>query len=67
MQHGKIVELTDRSSGFIRRAGVADTLFFDSTDLKGVAIKDLKIGDTLSFSVTQSLKGPYATSVSKTA
>ena len=65
MQHGKIVEITERGSGFIRRAGFADTLFFDSSDLSGISIKDLKIGDTLSFSVTESLKGPYATGVSK--
>lgn len=65
MREGKIVSFSDRNSGQIKQEGTAEELFFDASDLVGVSFKDLRIGDTLAFSVTKSLKGPYATNVSK--
>lgn len=65
MHSGKITKFSDRGSGFVKEDGTKEELFFDSSDLVGVSFKDLRIGDTLSFLVTKSLKGPYATRVSK--
>ena len=65
MHQGKIVEFTERGSGYIREAGQKENLFFDSSDLKGVSFKVLRLGDTLQFLITKSLKGSYATDVSK--
>ncbi|HEV7121657.1 MAG TPA: cold shock domain-containing protein [Candidatus Paceibacterota bacterium] len=65
MHSGKIIKFSDRGSGFIKEDGSKEELFFDSSDLVGVSFKDLRIGDTLAFLVTKSLKGPYATRVSK--
>jgi cold shock CspA family protein len=65
MHSGKITKFSDRGSGFIKEEGSKEDLFFDSSDLVGVSFKDLHIGDTLAFLITKSLKGPYATRVSK--
>lgn len=65
MHEGKIISLGERSSGFIKESGIKEDLFFDASDLIGVSFKDLRIGDTLLYAVTKSLKGPYATGVSK--
>ena len=65
MHSGKITKFSDRGSGFIKEDGSKEDLFFDSSDLVGVTFKDLRIGDTLAFLVTKSLKGPYATRISK--
>jgi cold shock CspA family protein len=63
METGTIVELTERQSGFIRRAGVKEHLFFHADDLAGIAFGSLKKGQRVSFAVTESLKGAYATQV----
>ncbi len=60
---GTIVELTERSSGFIRRTGVKEHLFFHSDDLVEVSFQDLKKGDKLTFAVVESRNGPYAVQV----
>lgn len=65
MRQGKITGFSDRGSGFIKQDGTNEDLFFDQSDLVGVTFKELRIGDTLAFLVTKSLKGPYATRVSK--
>lgn len=65
MHQGKITGFSDRGSGFIQEVGSKEELFFDSSDLEGVSFKELRIGDTLAFLITKSLKGPYATRVSK--
>ncbi len=62
---GTIKTLTDRGFGFISREGEAKDLFFHSKELVGVTFEELKVGDTVSFEVTQSDKGPAATGVSR--
>lgn len=64
-QKGTINELTERSSGFIKRTGVKEHLFFHADALKGVDFKELHTGDKVTFTVTESRKGPYATEVSR--
>ena len=63
--NGVIKTLTDRGFGFISRDGEAKDLFFHSTELNGVTYDELKVGDTVSFEVTQGDKGPAATGVSR--
>jgi Cold shock proteins len=65
MREGKIVSFSDRNSGHIKQEGTTEELFFDASDLVGVSFKDLRIGDKLAFLITKSLKGPYATNVTK--
>jgi cold shock CspA family protein len=67
MREGKIISFSDRGSGFIQTTDGKEDLFFDSSDLVNTSFTDLRVGDTLVFSVTKSLKGPYATKVSKPA
>lgn len=62
---GTIKTLTDRGFGFISREGEVKDLFFHSKELKGVAFDELKVGDTVTFEVTQGEKGPAATNVSR--
>ena len=61
---GTIKTLTDKGFGFIAREGEAKDLFFHSKELVGVTYDELKVGDTVSFEVTKSEKGPAATKVS---
>lgn len=67
MQKGTIALLTERQSGFIKLGGRAkkEDLFFHADALQNVHFNELKVGDTLSFVVTESRKGPYATEVSR--
>lgn len=67
METGKIAELNERRCGFINRAGMAGRLFFHADDLVGSSFTDLRAGDRVTFSVTQSLKGPYAVLVTRLA
>ncbi|OGZ04504.1 MAG: cold-shock protein [Candidatus Lloydbacteria bacterium RIFCSPHIGHO2_01_FULL_41_20] len=62
---GTIKTLTPKGFGFISRDGEAKDLFFHSTELNGVTYDELKVGDTVSFEVTQGDKGPAATGVSR--
>jgi len=55
----------DRKFGFISREGETKDLFFHSKDLVGVTFEELKVGDTLTFEITQTEKGPAATNVSR--
>jgi len=57
--------LTDRGFGFISRDGETKDLFFHSKDLNGVTFEELKVGDTLSFEVSEGQKGPAAVNVSR--
>ncbi len=61
---GTIKTLTDKGFGFIAREGEAKDLFFHSKELVGVTYDELKVGDAVTFEVTQSEKGPAATKVS---
>lgn len=51
--------------GFISREGEAKDLFFHSKELVGVTFEELKEGDTVSFEVIETEKGPAATGVSR--
>jgi CspA family cold shock protein len=62
---GTIKTLTPRGFGFISREGETKDLFFHSKDLQGVVFDDLKVGDTVTFEVSQGDKGPYASNVSR--
>lgn len=62
---GTIKTLTDKGYGFISREGEAKDLFFHSKELNGVMFDELKVGDVVTFEVTQSEKGPAATNVAR--
>ena len=62
---GTIKTLTDKGFGFISREGEAKDLFFHSKELVGVMFDELKVGDTVSFTVVDTEKGPAATAVSR--
>lgn len=62
---GTIKTLTDRGFGFISREGETKDLFFHSKDLNGVTFEELKVGDTLTFEVSEGQKGPAAVNVSR--
>jgi CspA family cold shock protein len=62
---GTIKTLTDRGFGFISREGEVKDLFFHSKDLNGVMFDDLKVGDSVSFEVTEGQKGPAAVNVAR--
>jgi CspA family cold shock protein len=65
MQTGTIARLTDKGFGFIKRDGQEKDLFFHSNELVGVSFDSLREGDTLTFEVAESPKGPNAVKVSK--
>ena len=65
MQTGTIARLTDKGFGFIKREGQEKDLFFHSNELVGVSFDELREGDTLTFEVAESPKGPNAVKVSK--
>lgn len=62
---GTIKTLTDRGFGFIAREGETKDLFFHSKELKGVTFDELKVGDVVTFEVTDGPKGPSATNVQR--
>ena len=62
---GTIKTLTEKGFGFIAREGEAKDLFFHSSELVGVTFDELKVGDAVSFEVTDGPKGPAATQVSR--
>lgn len=65
MTTGTIKTLTDKGYGFIAREGESKDLFFHSKELVGVIFEDLKVGDVVSFEITEGEKGPAATQVSR--
>jgi CspA family cold shock protein len=65
MQTGTIARLTDKGFGFIKRDGQEKDLFFHSNELVGVRFDELREGDTLTFEVAESPKGPNAVKVSR--
>ena len=65
MQTGTIARLTDKGFGFISREGQEKDLFFHSNELVGVRFDELREGDTMSFEVADSPKGPNAVKVSR--
>ena len=66
MDTGTIARLVlDRGFGFIKCEGQEKDLFFHSKELQGVVFEDLREGDTVTFEVSESPKGPNAVKVSK--
>jgi cold shock protein len=65
MSEGTIKTLTPKGFGFIARDGETKDLFFHSKELRGVTYDELKVGDKVTFEVTQGEKGPAATNVSR--
>ncbi len=63
--NGTIKTLTDRGFGFITAEGQEKEVFFHSTSLTGVTFDDLKVGDSVTFEIEQSEKGPRAVNVQK--
>jgi CspA family cold shock protein len=63
--NGTIKTLTDRGFGFIAREGEVKDLFFHSKDLVGVLFDELKVGDQVTFEITEGPKGPAATNVAR--
>ncbi len=59
--------ISDKGFGFIKSEGQGKDLFFHSNDLEGVSFNDLREGDSVTFEVAQSPKGPNAVKVSKVA
>lgn len=62
---GTIKTLTDRGFGFISREGEEKDLFFHSKELQGVTFDELKVGDSVTFEITEGPKGPAATTVAR--
>jgi CspA family cold shock protein len=62
---GTIKTLTERGFGFISREGEAKDIFFHSKELVGVMFDELKVGDAVTFEITEGEKGPAATNVKR--
>lgn len=67
MQTGIIARLTDKGFGFIKIEGQDKDLFFHSNELLNARFDELREGDSVSFEVGESPKGPNAVKVSKVA
>ena len=65
MQQGIVAKKTDKGFGFIKRDGEDKDLFFHSNELQNVSFDELQEGDTVTFEVGDSPKGPNAVNVSK--
>lgn len=63
--NGTIKTLTDKGFGFISRDGEEKDLFFHANELTNVAYTDLRVGDNVTFDVTEGDKGPAATNVAR--
>ena len=57
--------ISGKGFGFISREGEEKDLFFHSTEVKGVSFDELKVGDEVTFDVTEGEKGPAATNVNR--
>jgi cold shock protein len=65
MEQGEIARLMDKGYGFIRREGQDKDVFFHANELQNVAFNDLKEGDKVTFEMSDGMKGPQATKVSR--
>ena len=63
--NGTIKTLTEKGFGFIAREGEVKDLFFHSKELQGVTFDEFKVGDAVTFEVTETEKGPAAVNVSR--
>ncbi len=64
MQTGTIARKTDKGFGFIKREGQEKDLFFHSNECNG-AFDSFQEGDTVTFEVADSEKGPNAIKVAR--
>lgn len=55
--------IPEKHFGFITPEDGSKDVFFHETGLQGIQFSDLKSGDTVSFEVEQSEKGPRAVNV----
>jgi CspA family cold shock protein len=63
---GTIARLVrEKNFGFIKRDGEEKDLFFHANELVGITFAELNEGDTVTFEVAESPKGPNAVKVSK--
>jgi len=65
MQQGTIARLTDRGFGFIKADGQEKDLFFHAKELVNAQFEELREGDSVTFEIAESPKGPNAVKVSK--
>lgn len=65
MTKGIIATLGERNSGFIRIEASGEDLFFHADALANGPFSELRIGDTVQCTRTESRKGPYATRVER--
>lgn len=65
MEQGTIARVTDRGFGFISREGQEKDLFFHSNELQNVKFDELQEGDSVTFEITESPKGPNATNINR--
>ncbi len=63
--NGKIKTLKDKGFGFIASDGLEKDLFFHSNALVGVTFEELREGDSVSFEMEDSPKGPNAVNVQR--
>ena len=63
--NGIIKTLTEKGFGFISREGETKDLFFHSKSLVGVTFEELKVGDAVSFELSETEKGPAAINVAR--
>ena len=57
--------MTDRNFGFITPADGSKDLFFHASSLEGVDFSELREGDSVTFEIGETPKGPAASQVRK--
>lgn len=62
---GTIKTLNEKGFGFIACEGKEKDTFFHSNSLVGITFNELRVGDTVSFELTQTDKGPAAINVAR--
>lgn len=62
---GTIKKLTDKGFGFISQEGQDKDVFFHSKGLVGVQFNELQEGDSVTFEMEDSAKGPNAVNVQR--
>lgn len=63
--NGTVKKMTDKNFGFISAEGQAKDLFFHANELQGITFQELREGDSVTFEISDTPKGPAATKVSK--